>query len=113
MAPRIVREMVAYYDRHETIHCDGFYPCFEPIGEPYVTESVISFEFIERTRSWLQISGESILGLDGNFGDVLLAKLNSSDYIQQPSSPGVLIYNHDGKQIYPKTNNLDYVNNDI
>ena len=99
----ITRTETAYYDGYEYSHGDGMYPTFDQDQvEPYSSQVEISFVYMGFVGGWVQTSGPCIIGLDGNFGDGLLARLNSPNYILQPSNPATCIYNRRGDQIHPK-----------
>ena len=102
MTERIVRNVLMYYDEYEANYGDGFYPSPDSIGEEYTGQTTISFEYSEALRSWVQISGDCILGLDGNYGDRLFEKLNDAVYILHPSTQVIYIHSRTGKQLYPK-----------
>lgn len=100
---QIIRTETAYYDAYEFRYgYDGFYPAFDPQGEPYDAQTQISFVYDADLNGWVQISGYYIQGLDGDFGEGLLARLNSPNYILHPPNPPNYIYNSDRRQIHPK-----------
>lgn len=101
----ITRTETAYYDDYEFRIGDGFYPTFDQDqGEPYNAQVEISFVYMGFAGGWVQTSGPCIIGLDGNFGDGLLARLNSPNYIIQPPNQATYIYNSGGDPIHPKPN---------
>ena len=105
MDPPIVRTEIAYYDEYEFLSGDGFHPTFDQDqGEPYDRQINISFMYSARLRGWVQISGHFIVHLDGDFGDRLLARLNSPNYILHPPDPPIYIYNTGMMRIHPKPN---------
>jgi hypothetical protein len=98
----ITRTETAYYDEYEYTNGDGMYPSFDQ--DIYSSQIQISFVYMGFVGGWVQASGPCIIGLDGNFGDRLLARLNSPNYILQPPNPANYIYNSGGHQIHPKPN---------
>ena len=99
----ITRTETAYYDEYEYMNGDGMYPTFDQDrGDPYNSQVEISFVYMGFAGGWVQTSGPCIIGLDGNFGDGLLARLNSPNYILHPPNPAICIYNSGGGQIHPK-----------
>ena len=104
MPERIVRNIPMYFDEYEAEYGDGLYPSSDPIGEEYTGQITITFEYIEAFQTWFQMSGNCILGLDGNYGDGLFEKLNDPIYILQPSNRALYIHNSLGRQLYPKNN---------
>ena len=106
---QILRTETAYYDEYEYTDGDGMYPTFDQDqGEPYTSQIEISFVYDANVNGWVQISGYYIQGLDGDFGERLLARLNSPNYILHPPNPATRIYNTGMRQLYPKlnTNNI-------
>lgn len=105
---QILRTETAYYDAYEYELGDGFYPAFDPPGDPYDSQTEISFVYDANVDGWVQVSGYYIQGLDGNFGARLLERLNSPNYILHPPNPVTRIYNTGGRQLHPKpnTNNI-------
>jgi len=102
---QILRTETAYYDEYEYTDGDGMYPTFDQDqGEPYTSQIEISFVYDANVNGWVQISGYYIQGLDGDFGERLLARLNSPNYILHPPNPVTRIYNTGLRQLYPKPN---------
>jgi hypothetical protein len=99
----ITRTETAYYDEYEYTDGDGMYPTFDQDqGDPYTSQVEISFVYMGFVGGWVQTSGPFICGLDGDFGDRLLARLNNPNYILQPPNLVAYIYNSGGRQIHPK-----------
>ena len=63
------------YDWYERQHGDGYYP--NPTVSP--GDSVDTHVFEKVGDTWTQRSGENMLGLDGDYGNVLLKILNSTN----------------------------------
>ena len=102
---QIIRTETAYYDGYEYNSGDGFYPTFDQNqGDPYTSQTEISFVYNANVNGWVQVSGYYIQGLDGNFGARLLERLNSPNYILHPPNPATHIYNTGMRQLYPKPN---------
>jgi len=88
-----------YYDSYEKDFGDGFYPLVktnEPV-EPAMKETQIQFQLINET--WKQTSNDSIYGLDGDNGKVLLDILNTKHV---SAMVGTKIVNSLYITIYPK-----------
>lgn len=97
-------EITFYYDSYEAHFGDGFYPQLEKESS---LDSSIQIKFSVFTDSnfcntdsyWKQEDQMNIWGLDGNWGDKLLKKLNESlDIYVHP----IIVKNRDGVIIHPK-----------
>jgi len=83
-----------YYDEHEYIYGDGFYPCIEETticSQP----AIVEFLYNKIFNSWIQIGGICISGLDCDEGTNLLDFMNKKYDVKCIS-----IYNLFSRQIY-------------
>lgn len=88
-----------YYDAYEKDFGDGFYPLVKTneIIEPTMKETTICFQLINNI--WKQTSNDSIYGLDGDNGKILLDILNAKHGV---ATVGTKIVNSSYITIYPK-----------
>jgi hypothetical protein len=89
-------EITFYYDSYEAHFGDGFYPQLE---KGTSLDSSMQIKFCNTDSYWKQEDQMNIWGLDGDWGDKLLKKLNESlDIYDQPT----IVKNRNGDIIHPK-----------
>ena len=88
--------VIMHYDYYEREFGDGFYPIFPTETKKKELKSTI-INFLLKDNIWTQVSEQSIDGLDGDTGEILITLLNDKN-----NDNGLQIVNSVNKILYPK-----------